>query len=349
MNEGMFNRIILLSSIVLLLVLPSCILPGPLGGQRNVTTISASASIPTSSMPAQVPTEMSTASPVSPTPLAISLTTVTPFLTFTLSPTPTWTPSPTLSRQDALALVKNLLENNGGCRLPCWWGITPGVTEWNQARHFLETFAIEIKGYEQTIIKPVIDIELGKERTATDGVPVQQVDYFITYEITNGVRAEIYVFVENRIVRSAEMGGRGMNFRLHQLLTDYGPPDEVFIQTHRYTSDGGPPPFIFVLYYAQKHFSADFRLNGEFVEDKIVACPQLIDPRIWVDASDMVWTLDSLFDYVFGPPTPGRPRTQGEQVLTLKDATGMDMETFTNIFKNPDNQKCLETPADLWY
>ena len=49
--------------------------------------------------------------------------------TWTLSPTPIlwvdWTPLPDLTIDEARENLRNLLETNGGCDLPCWWGITP--------------------------------------------------------------------------------------------------------------------------------------------------------------------------------------------------------------------------------
>ncbi len=34
----------------------------------------------------------------------------------------------TLPTGEAQKMVQELLENNAGCRLPCWWGIVPGKT-----------------------------------------------------------------------------------------------------------------------------------------------------------------------------------------------------------------------------
>lgn len=61
-------------------------------------------------------------------------------------PTPafTWTSLPilpTLSTSGADLLISDLLINNGGCKLPCWWGIMPGETPWNEAYQTLSTFA----------------------------------------------------------------------------------------------------------------------------------------------------------------------------------------------------------------
>jgi hypothetical protein len=33
---------------------------------------------------------------------------------------------------------------------------------------------------------------------------------------------------------------------------------------------------------------------------------------------------------------------------SLEDATGMSIEQFYQTFSQPDNQTCLQTPADLW-
>ncbi|MCP4538783.1 MAG: hypothetical protein GY832_16745 [Chloroflexi bacterium] len=32
-----------------------------------------------------------------------------------------------------------MLETNGGCDLPCWWGVTPGQSEWQTVMDLTET------------------------------------------------------------------------------------------------------------------------------------------------------------------------------------------------------------------
>jgi hypothetical protein len=261
--------------------------------------------------------------------------TQTPFSTSPLTSTPTWTPVPTLSTEEAHVLVQDLLVNNGGCQLPCWWGIVPGETDWNTAKHFLDTFVIDIE-------------QRWKNRVTRNGVKVPQAGYDIGYEIEDGVQSGIFMIVENGIVSEAVIGpgGTRRHFRLHQLLTDYGAPDEVYFQTERYTNTGGPPPFVFIVYYGRKHFWADFHLDGEIVGGVIKACPQSVNPFLWIGSPEREWDMDDLFSYVFGPPAPDAPPPT---TLTLKEATGMDLETFTTTFKNPDENICIETPAELWH
>ncbi|HSG43771.1 MAG TPA: hypothetical protein VLA72_11500 [Anaerolineales bacterium] len=63
--------------------------------------------------------------------------TQTPYPTITLTPTIIWISLSTLPVQEAQAGVKELLETNGGCELPCWWGIAPNYIPWFEVVHFL--------------------------------------------------------------------------------------------------------------------------------------------------------------------------------------------------------------------
>jgi hypothetical protein len=59
------------------------------------------------------------------TPLLITGTSAPiapPAITLTTSPTP----RPSLSPEEANRLMRGFLKDNGGCKLPCLWGITPG-------------------------------------------------------------------------------------------------------------------------------------------------------------------------------------------------------------------------------
>jgi len=61
-----------------------------------------------------------------------------PTATFII-PTPTLylTPLPTLSFYKTVYLM---YEANNICSLPCWWGITPGVSTWTEAKQYIEHF-----------------------------------------------------------------------------------------------------------------------------------------------------------------------------------------------------------------
>ena len=98
--------------------------------------------IPSSSVGFQTPTYLTATSSPKPTTVPLKETLqpsreviqITPRITST--PTlkyiaPTMTLWPTVNLYGAKNLVQGFLTNNGDCRLPCLWGITPGVTDLN--------------------------------------------------------------------------------------------------------------------------------------------------------------------------------------------------------------------------
>ena len=318
-----------------LLVMVGCSQITPSLNQQSTSISSNLVFTPTSSDKGQTQTKTITATKTSPAPKPTVFATEKVLPTFTLTSVSTLTPLPTLSQRDAHNLIQALLQNNGGCRLPCWWGITPGQTDWNTARQLLDTFVIDIK-------------QSWEEKGEEQGSPTSRASYDIYYESEGGEKTSFYVFVENGIIKEILTGGLGtqISFRINQLLGSYGPPDEVYIKTYPVTSSGAPPPFGLTLYYGQSHFWAHFDMDGEIAGEIVRACPQSVNPLIWLGSPAREWTLDDLSHFVYGPPVPNAPEYPP---LTLLEATGMDLETFTNTFKDPDNISCLETPADLWH
>ena len=94
-------------------------------------------------------------------------------------PTSTKTILPTLEPTQAILLVEDLLVNNAGCKLPCWWGIIPGTTEWNEAKQFLQTFAIDFQELtgESEIEYQTVFLSIEKPtRLITKNHPLEQTD-----------------------------------------------------------------------------------------------------------------------------------------------------------------------------
>lgn len=84
-----------------------------------------------------------TASPV-PSPSA----TTTPIL---LPSTPTL--QPTMDEANTKALILEFLKTNGNCKLPCFWGITPGETTLDEVKRFIENLGWKGDEYH-TFISP---------------------------------------------------------------------------------------------------------------------------------------------------------------------------------------------------
>jgi len=243
------------------------------------------------------------------------------------SNTPTLLPSveaplPTLSHEAAYTRFQELL-NNGGCRLPCWWGITPGKTTWNDAQRFLQTFTN-------------MDI-----RDASNGFYVA--DVYLPVPQGKGSLSHTY-YIKDQIVYWIEV----FNFDwvpslyLSHFLNTYGPPDEVFVRTVRH-EEGGSQPFLIDLYYA--NFGILIEYSG--------GTPNQVGEKIQNCFDDMY----SPFIYLWSPTKPMASSTAISTFLdtenlpypiSLYDATGKRIDMFYEEFKNPHKVKCLETPLNLW-
>ena len=255
-------------------------------------------------------------------------TTATPTATQVPSPEPTWTPLPTLLTSEAAALVQDLLKNNGDCRLPCWWGIIPGETSWLEARQFLATFATRIGQGDSGIIME-------------EGISYQVTNYSVAFDIEGGLRGGGALFsIRNGIISFIDItpSSTVQSFQLHQLLSDYGKPDKVFIETYQNTPGLGLP-FQLVLFYPGQRIQAFYEYTAQKAGDVLIGCPQPVGPILSVWGPYKALTDKDLI--TSGPDNP-------QPFKLLEEVTDMSIDAFYQAFQNPESKICIETPADLW-
>jgi hypothetical protein len=290
-------------------------------------------SVITVSKPTASPTYFQTVTPHTqvPTFMLPSTPTSIPSATPTLMP-PTWTPLPTLSLGDARNLVANLLENNAGCLLPCWWGIVPGETTWQEAYSMLAPMAIDIGDYDLPDRPGMPD----RRRRSVDVPTPQEVPYasvlFHAYITIDGIVAEIEIY--NYDLAPA--------YFLPAVLNTYGIPDGIWIRTFC-CEDRGSRPFVLDLFYSNQGLLFEFSGgHSEDMGDTLRVYPQAMDsPFIYLWDPRMEMTCDAATDEfldVINLPHP----------LPLQEAAGMDVETFYNYFSDPNSINYLETPDEIW-
>jgi len=244
-----------------------------------------------------------------------------PEITNTLEPTLTAIPKATLIPEEARKLVQELLENNGRCELPCWWGIIPGKTTWAEARSFLESFSVYIG--ETGLVRVPLPSPYSNATYMDHG-----------YSIKNGIVDIIHIYNYNL----------APNYYLPKFLEIYGQPSEIWIQTFS-QEEIGQQNFTFDLFYGDKGILVEYGTADPIgdVGGKLQTC--LIG-------------LDSPFMYLWSPEKNKMSFQDAKQrfidtinmpePMPLFEATGMDVKTFYETFKNPDTDICLETPKNLW-
>lgn len=249
--------------------------------------------------------------------------------TSTITPTaiaPTWTPIPTLSSKDAQRMVLELLENNAGCELPCWWGIVPGKTSWQIAQHYLVSFASRLG---QGI--PSISTDEG-------GVEHSHLNYAVYFTVTSYPEEVASGYrVTNGIIDQIVVNNHGteLGYQLYRLLLLYGKPDEVLIDVLPNTP-AGKPWFTLYIFYTDRGVIAKYNNAAQLNGEKILICPLGLGPEMTLlPPHDL--TLDSMEKIAYDFP--------GKALTSLNDIQGLNIETFYNDMKSPGS--CLPVDPSL--
>lgn len=266
----------------------------------------------------------------------------TPSSTSTPSPTPTltWTPLPTLSAQQSQVKINELLETNGGCELPCWWGITPNETKWTETLYSIKPFIFDVQ--ESTDVR----IENGKELLYTNG----QFYFDIPGEAESG-QVTLGAIDDIVIGMTVYPPVAERRYKMHQLLALLGPPKQILINAQSSSPISELPPTVLTLDYSDVGIWASYGYIPIQVGENLVICPK---SRLGtVSIYDNVGGRLRLFD-------PARNSNLsisieeyanmvgGFTAMKLEDVTNMNIESFYNTFVDPEPQVCLETPANLW-
>ena len=119
-----------------------------------------------------------------------------------------------------MARFEQLYGNNNGCRLPCWWGIVPGVTSWGETLHFLNQFI----GFSNIDTYYSASLTNNPQNSLLYAwhFPSPYPQVFVTrvdFEVQNGIVVAIGLW--------DDIGGH--MFGLNELYVEYGKPDRIFI------------------------------------------------------------------------------------------------------------------------
>ena len=299
------------------LILMSCIL------QNNAT---------------QQPVILLTPSPLGNTPTSVSATSPLAEQPTQIS---TLTPFPTLSSEDALETFVNLIESDEECNLPCWLGVTPGQTEFDEVENIFSQFSAiaSTKFSSQSAYIRVFlpDFETATHDIATEVSPGE-----------NGKVSHVLVRASTYHDKNGPLDFNNSEFqRLLQrefvsaIFTTHGPPERIFLDTTRLSADPATNyPFVLWIIYPQKGLLIRYAGYNAQVGENIRICPMQsrIEIKIW-DSKELGYEEFMKNDEAGGI-------SLGPQAI--ESVTDFDIQSFYETFKGGEIDTCFETPTSIW-
>jgi hypothetical protein len=229
--------------------------------------------------------------------------------------------------------VNYLLETNGDCAYPCWWGIHPGSTALSDANGYLVplSFSLEDRG----ISSESSDLHL-------------VFGDFLYPPAANGFLRKVYdvIFYVQQSTERIVMIQTFIDMDLATFLESIGIPDDVFLTVQTYDIGTTPMYYTLSLYY-EDGFLISIWDEYEFdPENNILICPQSGKRR---DLDAFFW--DPIYLHGFGNLLPfARPgATPDNEFLPLADISGMSLESLFRLMVDPSADQCIRIPSDVFF
>lgn len=244
----------------------------------------------------------------------------------TLTATPLLSPIPTLTRAEKMVVTSELYVTNGNCKLPCWWGIVPGETDWQTANLFFSATATKISTSAESETDPYY--------SASVDIPVPD-------ELSEFGLLRQYIIVRDGIIveiKTERPWGARKIFTISEILNNYGPPTEVWLDTLGKNYGDNYFPFRVALFYPEQGFLVRYFDEAELANGYVTGCPQAHS------AAFVLWPQDQVLTF-----TETLSEQEGVQYYKLlEEVTEVDVATFYQTYLDPATETCLTTPAELW-
>lgn len=265
-------------------------------------------------------------------------------------PTPTIvippsSPVPTLPPGEAEEMILDLLQNNAGCLLPCWWGVTPGKTSRKDAQALFETLASDFSSvnfYDNVsgaswLIKRdglLLDLIVSfiHDQTLVDVAENFRITMEVKRELSDGGFETVW---ENTLDEQYLQA-----YMLPQVLSAYGQPQDVLIFANE-----GWRYFNLVLDYSDRGFTIWYSAPLETSGDKYIGCMSKTFIRLFLWSPEFSYTWA---EGVTGTGDKSEIDALNRDFRQLEEVTSTTPEEFYDIFMNTDRISCIETPKELW-
>ena len=234
----------------------------------------------------------------------------------TLGSSPSATSVPILDKKSAELRIAELMRTNSNCSVPCFWGITPGITDVSQALNYLQPIS-------NKKLKTPIDTKMydfwGRYLYNQDIIKVDIGFHAIGQDVEN-LNVKVSGLQDERVTTEGWLA-----FRPDSMLKTYGAPERVSVIMGQ-GPEGRLGYEMILLYPSQKMYIKYSGNQLVILPQKIIhACP-LMNNNI----SDFELGLGKYDESIL---------TQGVEITQL---TTMSMPKFYQVMLMKPNEACFD-------
>jgi len=254
---------------------------------------------------------------------------------------------PALSSAEAEAKIHDMLRNNGGCRLPCFLGITPGQdidmigSVFSPLRE-LVGFGYGDMGGSMEVTFLQGDVELGAWFSAKISEKQPGIIKYLETMIS-ATRKIVYAdgsYEYRNVYDDPRYAEYFQYYTLPYLLSNYGQPSQVYttIEYGNAAMGLGLDYYYMFLDYSDRGWVARLDMPLTLANDMFIGCPYQAQTKLtlWLPGDT---EMEKEYGFSRGVPI---------YVFTLEESTSFTLDEFYQQFKDPNNTKCLETPSGIY-
>lgn len=267
----------------------------------------------------------------------------------TIISTNTVTIIPTLPEDEARTQLLGLLANNGNCRLPCLWGITPGKSKSIEAQEILTAFnSISVLTNFGSDGGSITTWYTEDSLILSSTVGFNSENSIVRYLTFRGEEYKETADGLLPIYDSETFGKRLRPYMLTGILSEFGEPALVVVHTsgQHITGSGG---FEILLLYPDEGIFARYTTQRETVGNDARGClaNAQVELRLY-PSGDANAYYESLKETTWGGMFDGPILMDNPSWKSVEKVTNMSLTKFYETFREPTD-KCIETPANLWF
>jgi len=248
--------------------------------------------------------------------------------TSTVSPTNTAIVLPTLDEREKEEYILSQLVDNGGCDLPCWWGITPGKSLWSDVSVYFADLGFKSSQRQDTSKFDMGGFALFSIKTYTR----------VAYHVESNVIQNISISVGGSL-EPENFQNVYKYYSPDEILTNYGQPSRILLEIPSY-GYGDRVAYGFSLFYDHLGFLI-FYSGVAQRSDPVRICPSFVYDHL----------IGGMNLYLQSPGNSSSLEALSGGVVrgkTIEEATGKSVSEYYYEFRSNPANLCFTTSASLW-